>query len=95
MGQSNQEPIALSKIIVSIVSMILAVIVVLYALEKGLCDQNVIILLLLLLFGGEQVAKAWIETKVKNGEASTVPTLLLEWYKKTEGVVALGKLERC
>lgn len=80
-SSTNQD---VYRSIVTVVAMICATAIVLVAMQSGYCDDTTIILALLLLFGGEQVAKAWIKASVTAGDTNMIPSVLLRWYNATE-----------
>lgn len=83
MSSTNGSDVA--KSIVTVVTLLCATVIVVMAINQGLCDEQTVIIVLVLLFGGEQVAKLWIRSHIDNGTTKSVPPLLLTWYHKTEG----------
>lgn len=83
---SQDQGNAISKSIVTVVTLLCATIILVVAIQQGLCDSDMIIIAIVLLFGGEQVAKMWIKGQVDAGNANAVPAFLMKWYDATEGL---------
>jgi hypothetical protein len=71
-----------SPAIITAVTLICATIIVCYAMNLGLVDSEHLLYYLILLFGGEQVARMWVKAQIKAGH--NVPSLILSWFKATE-----------
>lgn len=68
-----------------IIAMLCATAVVIFAIYRGVCTEQTVILFIVALFGAEQLLRAWVTKKVGNGNASDVPSAILMWYVKTGG----------
>lgn len=71
------------KTVISVVAMVCGTAIVLYAMTVGMCNSEMLMLVLIALFGGEQVLKGYIKSEIEAGRADALPPLLLTWYNAT------------
>jgi hypothetical protein len=76
--------------------MLCGVAIVIYGMQCGLVDEEVLLIVILALFGGEQLLKAWVKQNIDAGTTNRIPPILLLWYRATEteaitnGIVVQG-----